>query len=703
MTWTKFKSELPDLAHIKIPRYIGAASVARIELHGFCDASQVGYASVVYFRIQDTSGLVKSFMVCAKCRVSPLKTQSIARLELLAACLLANLISFVRDSYKALILFDAIYAWSDSMVVLAWLSASPHKWKTFVANRVSHVQELIPNSSWKYVPSAQNPADCASRGQTPAELIGTPIWWSGPEFLSHSQELWPVQPDFLSSPSIDVSAEEQKTVLQVSTVPHDFILSLLDKYSSLQKINRIIAYVRRFVFNLRTTSKVFQPLSGIELEAALRVIVKTVQQHVFADIFQKIQQNTLLPKPFRKLALFKDNEGALRVGGRLRNSNLSYDAKHPLLLPKSSRLTDLIIEFVHANYFHPGLKTMQYLLLQQFWILSPRSAIYRCLSKCLRCFRCKPKSYNPYMGDLPALRVAQLKAFSSVCVDFAGPFSLTMNKHRGVKTFKGYVCVFVCTVTKAIHLELTSDLSSETFLAAFRRFIARRGNCLTITSDQGTNFKGAYNQLIELARGAAQQLSLKWNFNPPGAPHFNGLAEAGVKSFKSHLYRVIGTQILSYEEFNTLLIQLEAFLNSRPLCPVSNDPNDLQPLTPGHFLVLEPLNSPIPDPDLSKVPLNRLSRWQLIQRMQADFWKQWSQQYLHYLQERHKWNEPSPTIAKGDLVLIKTEQKSPLHWELGRIVDSHPGKDDVIRVVTIKTTHGIFQRPVVKICPLPGN
>lgn len=701
--WTKFKAEMPKLADIKIPRHVGSNSISRLELHGFCDASQTGYASVVYFRVEDTLNNIKTFLVCAKCRVSPLKTISIARLELLAAVLLADLVSFVKESYTDLVIFDAIHAWSDSMVTLAWLSSSPHKWKTFIANRVSHIQELLPLSAWHYVPSVQNPADCASRGQTPLQLLDTSIWWSGPEFLSQSRNFWPTQPELDLQTNSNISHEGKQTILTISIPLDNFIFRLLNRFSSLPKIQRIVAHIFRFISNSRSKVKIQGPLTPAEIENSLRIIVKHVQRDVFSDIYLKIEKNSLLSKPFRKLAPFVDSDGLLRVGGRLRKSQFSYDVKHPILLPKSHRITELIIEWTHHTNLHPGLKTLHYLLLQQFWILSPRSAIYKCLSRCIRCFRCKPKSYNPYMADLPALRISQVKAFSSVCIDFAGPFPILMSKHRGAKTFKGYVCVFVCTATKAIHLEVTSDLSSEAFLAAFRRFGARRGKCVTITSDQGTNFKGANHQLLDLAQEAAQKLCISWRFNAPGSPHFNGLAEAGVKSFKSHLYRVLGSQTLSYEEFYTLLTQIESLLNSRPLCAISSDPNDLQPLTPGHFLILEPLNNFIPDPDLSRINLNRLNRWQLIQRLQSDFWKRWSQEYIHSLQERHKWTEPSPIIAEGALVLIKNEQKAPLHWEMGRIIKLHPGQDGVVRVVTLKTAHGVMQRPVVKICPLPDN
>ncbi|XP_071053675.1 uncharacterized protein [Onthophagus taurus] len=206
-----------------------------------------------------------------------------------------------------------------------------------------------------------------------------------------------------------------------------------------------------------------------------------------------------------------------------------------------------------------------------------------------------------------------------------------------------------------------------------------------------------------MAEASGTRLGLHWIFHPPGGPHFNGLAEAGVKSVKSHLLRVIGDQRLTFEEVYTVLTQIEAVLNSRPLTPISSDPNDLQPLTPGHFLCLEPLNSLISEPDYTKVPLNRLDRWKLLQRMLQDFWKRWTMEYLSTLQARSKWTSPTPIPTVGDLVIVKNEQLPPLKWEMGRITQLHPGDDGVIRVVTIRTKNGLFTRPTIKICPLPAN
>ncbi|GFS82834.1 uncharacterized protein TNCV_288801 [Trichonephila clavipes] len=194
---------------------------------------------------------------------------------------------------------------------------------------------------------------------------------------------------------------------------------------------------------------------------------------------------------------------------------------------------------------------------------------------------------------------------------------------------------------------------------------------------------------------------IKWNFNPPSAPHFGGLWEAGVKSLKYHLKRVIGNSILSHKEFLTLVVQIEAVLNSRPICPLSNDPNDVETLTPAHFLVGSSLVA-VPDPDYTEIPMNRLSRWQLVQRMNQHFWRKWSSEYLNRLQQRPKRCKGNVGFKEGDLVLVKpSENSDSLKWHLARILKLHPGKDNIVRVVTLKDRQGIYKRAVTKIANLP--
>lgn len=699
--WSKYKSELSLLCNFQLPRRLLCDNFISCQLHGFCDSSEKGYSAVAFFRVQKSSTEFLTFFVCAKSKVAPLKRISIPRLELCAAVLLSNLLCFISKIYDGKITFSETFAWSDSTIALSWIRSSPHRWKTFVGNRVTHIQDRISPSFWHHVPSSDNPADCASRGLLPSALLDHALWWAGPHWLCKPKSFWPTSSTTIPVESAESLIEERKIAL-TAFVALESVDLLLNKYSSLLKIKRIIAYIFRFLHNARNPGERKSGAFTIwELNNALFILVKRIQYLSFAESIAHLKKGTLPSKPFRKLNAFLDNEGVLRVGGRLNNSQLSYDQKHPVILPRSSRLTDLIIEDTHKQYLHPGMQTLHFLLTQNFWILSAKRAIRNILSKCYKCWRLNPKPLQPPMGNLPSFRVSQIKVFSHVGIDFGGPFKITLGKTRGAKTFKAYMCIFVCFATKAVHVELVSDLTTEAFLAALRRFIARRGRCSHIYSDCGTNFTGAQKQMSQIMQNAAESETIEWHFNPPSAPHFGGLWEAGIKSFKTHLYRVIGEQILTYEELYTVLVQVESVLNSRPLCPVSSDPNDLSVLTPGHFLTLEPLTS-IPDPDYCNLKLNRLTRWQLLQRLHQDFWSRWRSEYLHTLHQRGKWTQPSTPISPGTMVVIKNDLTPPLRWTIGRILEVHPGADNVVRVATVRTAQGIFKRPLVKLCPLPN-
>uniref|UniRef100_A0A1Y1N7Y6 Integrase catalytic domain-containing protein n=2 Tax=Photinus pyralis TaxID=7054 RepID=A0A1Y1N7Y6_PHOPY len=314
------------------------------------------------------------------------------------------------------------------------------------------------------------------------------------------------------------------------------------------------------------------------------------------------------------------------------------------------------------------------------------------------------------MGNLPKNRVTPSRAFLNTGVDYAGPIWLKTTKGRGHKANKGYISVFVCLATRAIHLEVVSDYTSDAFIAAYKRFTARRGICATLRSDCGTTLVGADAELRKLFDSARQesrhiehllaQDGTQWIFNPPAAPHFGGIWEAGVKSTKHHLKRTIGESTLTFEEMSTLLAQVEACLNSRPLQALTDDPDDLSVLTPGHFLIGGP-PATIPEPSLADISVNRLSRWQLIRQQYEHFWQRWSHEYLHEFQTRSKWQTREPQVKIGDLAVLKNELQPPSKWVLARIIDVHPGQDGVVRVVTVRTATSTFKRPIVKLCLLP--
>lgn len=297
-------------------------------------------------------------------------------------------------------------------------------------------------------------------------------------------------------------------------------------------------------------------------------------------------------------------------------------------------------------------------------------------------------------------------------MDYAGPLTLRTYRGRGAKTYKGYFIIFVCLSTSAIHLEVSTDYSTDGFLAAYKRFTGRRGLCSTITSDCGTNLVGADEELKRLFDASSNEWirlatllandGVTWKFNPPSAPHFGEKWEAGVKSVKHHFRRVLGDATLTYEELTTLLAQIEAILNSRPLTALTDDPSDISALTPGHFLVGSALNT-IPEPTLQDIPQNRLSRLQLLRQMTESFWTRWSSEYLQQLQTSSKWTTEKQSFHRGDLVLIKDERFPPSKWPLARIIDVHPGLDGLVRVVTVKTATTTLKRPIVKLCLLPNT
>lgn len=314
------------------------------------------------------------------------------------------------------------------------------------------------------------------------------------------------------------------------------------------------------------------------------------------------------------------------------------------------------------------------------------------------------------MGDLPTARVtASTRPFVQTVVDYCGPFLIKEGSNRSRKFVKTSVAIFVCLSTKAVHIEVVTDLTSEAFVAALHRFVSRRGLSTDMYSDNGTNFVGAdseLNKLIALLKGDEPQAimtekGIKWHFIPPRAPHFGGLWEAAVKSMKHHFRRVADDAKLNYMQFQTLLCQIEAVLNSRPLCPLSSDPNDDMALTPGHFIIGDALMG-IPEPSLMHLPENRLSKWQIIQSLKHHFWKRWHKEYLNEYQQRSKWKTSTqPQIQVGQIVIVRDESTSPGQWSIGRVIEVHPCKDQIVRAATVRVGKTFFRRRANKLCVLP--
>ncbi|UYV66611.1 hypothetical protein LAZ67_4002308 [Cordylochernes scorpioides] len=496
----------------------------------------------------------------------------------------------------------------------------------------------------------------------PAALSGHTLWWQGPTWLKDN--------NFVQNQDNCYGREcheEEKVALacqsRVSVCPE-----VVTKYSTFIKTRRIIAWCLRFITNCRVSLKKREigTLSKKELENAVIRIIGWIQKDEFGEEMQDLRNTGHASRKSRILQInpFIDASGMLRVGGRIKYANVNPDQKFPLLLPKNHHFTKLIILHFHTRYLHAGPQLVLSLIRNSYWIMGGRDIVRRIIKQCITCFRFRAKTAVQIMGNLPADRVNPSRPFTKTGVDLAGPYELKPSLTRSKGMIKCYVILFVCFSVKAIHLEMVTSLSTSSFIAALRR-----------------------REFIE------------WHFIPPSAPHFGGLWEANIKCLKGHLSKVIKSSLLNSEEFITLLCQVEACLNSRPLVELSPDPNDLRALTPGHFLIGSPL---IEDPGLQNyVRVDLRSRWNLVQSLRNSFWSRWTREYINSLQQRNKWRLSQDNLKPNQLVLIKEDNLPPLQWRLARILKVYPGSDQKVRVAQVRAATGVYLRPITKLAPLP--
>lgn len=725
--WVEYLSVLSETNEISIPRWLGMKGNWRSELHVFSDASELACAAVVYVKTTSTDGRITIQLVQSKTKVAPIKKVTVPRLELLGAYIAAKLAEVVSAEFKDKI--SDCYFWTDSEIVLIWLKKSTAQLKTFVANRVASIQHKTTDKgfAWNWVAGVENPADLASRGVNPSKLKNSQLWWNGPQWLKFDNTHWPRYVPTINDLEDEVCAEikivshimlvkplvkgpwynrkSKRPMVAFKNFKQQGANPLLSAYSSFTKLKRVMATILRSINNFRAAkngSKMIGPLTNDELHKALIKLIQMDQKLSFAKELNALDAN----EQCENATMWLDSHNSiLRLSGRVQSDNLTFNEMYPILLSSGGHLAPLIIRDSHLKALHGGVQLTLQLVRQQFWIDKARLLARKIIGQCPTCFRHKIKLSKQLMAVLPKQRTKPQDPFSVVGVDYMGPIGLCSKTGRNPVITKGYVCVFVCFCTRAIHLELVSSATTISFMQALRRFIARRGTVDTVWSDNGTNFVGAnnflgqiYEKQYEWANGpVAEQFQIKWKFNTPYAPHHGGLHEAAVKSAKHHLLRVIGKQNLTFEEYYTLLTQVEACVNSRPLSPLSDDPNDMVALTPAHLLVGKPLITLTEPENVTKTAPWRLKRWELVQQMYQHWWARWQNEYVTTLLQRPKWLQRERNIQIGDLVIIKEDNVAPSLWISGRVKQTYPAPDGLVRSATVSTIYGEYKRPITKL------
>ncbi|GFY11046.1 integrase catalytic domain-containing protein [Trichonephila clavipes] len=524
------------------------------------DASEKVYGSSIYLKSISALGEVKVYLVTSKSQVSPLKQISIPRLELCGAVLAAKLMKKVKEALNLQI--TAVHFWSDSTIVISWIHRESRELKTFVANRVFKIHQLSSRDQWHHIASEQNPADVLSRGLLPEELRDDSLRWHGPELLLQSAYSTTVISDPTQRDDFDCELRVSERTLETSLLNSknfEFFNHLIDLSNNYFKIIHIVSYIYRLINNCRSKVKKMGPLTTSEVNDAEIWLIKQDQSGINlsdpSGYFKSLNIYSRMIKDF------------LRIGGRLEKASIPYSQKYPAILAKYSKLSKIYFITLHKKLFHVGPQGLLNAVRLRFWALGGRNLDRKTVHTCVVCFKCKPIPSSQIMGNLPYERVNMTPPFSITGLDLGGPYFVTYKNQRKGVLNKIYVCVCICFVTRAIHLEILSDLTSDAIIATLNGFMSRRGKCSKIFTDNATNFVGANSQLkafYKTLNFPDQNLAayfteedIEWNFIPPRAPHMGGLWEAGIKSVKYQLKRALERSRLTYEEFEIVIIQIK--------------------------------------------------------------------------------------------------------------------------------------------------
>jgi len=731
--WRKWLDELPKLEHLKVNRCFKPNDFGKVssgQLHHFADASQHAYGAVTYLCVTNPEGDVHCSFIIGKSRLSPLKQLTIPRLELSAAVVATRLDKMVRKEI-GIPISESIF-WTDSTCVLGYIANEDKRFHTFVANRVAAIQEVTSSSQWKHVGTKQNPADDASRGLSAEALLKNERWLTGPDFLWKSERLWPSQQlTDCTVADTDPELKKESQVFSANTeVGVTTINKLFGRFSSWYRLKKFVAWILRYQTNLRraiqrhkSESTVpdkaagIDPISVEELDKAERVILRHVQKESFKEEIAILQATSSRVGKgevarTRKGQVRKSSrisnldprlmDGLLRIGGRLENAPLQLDAKHPIILPTSHQVVRLIISYYHHTSGHSGTEHVLSMIREKFWIVKARAAVKKVLSACFNCRRRQAPVGEQKMANLPKDRITPDKPpFSYVGVDCFGPFLV----RRGRSKVKRYGVLFTCLTIRAIHIEVVDSLDTDSFINSMRRFIARRGKPEQMISDNGGNFvrgeKELRGAITDWNQGVISeflvQRNIQWIFNPPAGSHHGGVWERCIRSVRKVMNALLREQVLDDEGLATLMCEVENIVNGRPLTKVSDDPRDLEALTPNHLLLLRS-GSSLPPGIFRKGDLYSRRRWRQIQYLSDVFWRRWLKEYLPSLQQRQKWSRPTRNFEAGDITLVVDENSPRNLWLLGRILEVKPNKGDgLVRRVTLKTKSAVLERPIDKI------
>ena len=729
--WEQWRNELQLLQSCNIPRCYKPkefGEIKSVELHYFADASQDGYGQCTYIRMVNGAGQIHCALVMAKSRVTPIHPITVPRLELAAAVVSVKIHTVLKGALNYQDIKEIF--WTDSQIVLGYICNDAKKFHVYVANRVQQIKDQTSSEQWKYVSTKDNPADYVSRGMLVSELTKNDKWWKGPEFLWQPLDVDSIPVEY--SDLVDDPEVKRVVSCAAETQEQTSFIERLKYFSSWFRAKRATAVCLRIqkIYKKTVANKEEQehtkkkvpekyiPVKAAELQEAEKEILKQVQEQAFQEEISSIRK-TLADKSFiddtrkckrstlkkasqlYKLDPFMDKDGILRVGGRIRQADLHDDAKHPVILPKNSHITNLIICYYHQKVHHQGRGiTMNEIRSCGYWIVGGSSLVSRHIFNCVICRKVRGSTQKQMMADLPKDRLESAPPFTYSAVDYFGPFYVK----EGRKQLKRYGVLFTCMASRAVHLEVAHSLDTSSFLSAYRRFVCRRGPIRQLRCDQGTNFVGAKNELVQSLREMDQDKLrtellkencdwIEFKMNVPYASHMGGVWERLIRSVRnvlSVLLELHGSQ-LNDELLRTFMTEAEAIVNGRPLTVDNmNSPDNIDMLTPNALLTMKSKVVCPPPGSFERTDVYSRKHWRRVQYLANEFWSKWKREYLQSLQMRSKWQMPQRNLDVNDIVIVKDHNEARNHWKLGKVIEVFPDEDGKVRKVKVMMPNSSF-------------
>ena len=710
--WEAWRDSLKDLKDLHVPRTYTTTSLSQAkytELHLFSDASTKGIGAVAYCRAVFSDNKVETGFVMGKARLVPQSEPTIPRLELCAAVLAVEMADLILDELD--IQFDAVHFYTDSKVVLGYICNESKRFYTYVHNRVQRIRQSSKPEQWHYVRTEENPADHASRSLTPTQLTKT-TWFTGPTFIHRPPAETKQENKTFELIEPDKDCEIRPQVKTCATHLQVLTCKRFERFSTFKSLVRAIAFLIHIAKSFNGTNPHSEckgwhqcnlPRTQEELTKARHIILQKAQQAAFEKELSALKAGKPIPKqsPLLSLSPVLQNDLIL-IGGRLKHSELENFEKSPIVLPKDSHVSLLLTRHYHEQVHHQGRHlTDGAIRAAGLWITGGKGLVSSVIHKCITCRKLRGKQEEQRMADLPPERLKTCPPFSYIGLDVFGPWTVTSRRTRGGHAqSKRWAIMFSCMSSRAVHIEVIDSLDTSSCVNALRRFFSLRGPAKKLLSDRGTNFIAASKELgmDETLKNYLKDQGCCWEFNPPHASHMGGSWERMIGVAR----RILDSMLLqskvqlTHDVLCTLMAEVTAIMNARPLLPVSSDPDNPFILSPSMLLTQKSCLLPPPGNFMDRDLYTK--QWRQVQALANQFWTRWRREYLPSLQKRQKWTVSRRNLQVGDLVLLKDKQAPRNSWPMARVIATFPGRDSHVRKIEVRVSEQgsvkTFMRPV---------